>query len=536
MSDIPEQTQGQAVATRPMAQPVTSAGALYDTDKFAHMQRMATALAHGTMLPAAVRGSDHQECFSNLLIVFDMAERLRVTPIALAQSISMVHGKMVLEGKLVNAAITNVLGMTLYPWWVGTRGADDYRIYLSDTPWDEEAIERLQPGSSILGRRLVDGSVGEWKTLAKDRSVMPAWQGVQTQNQLLYRATREFARRYEPAIMLGVYTDDEISAAEERGAARSVTSGVSLSALPTGFANEKTADPVEDAVVEEVAETATETSHGDAAHDNGVDEAKEPDGSETVLTAVEDYTPTSHDDAVKTVIRYGEKGWVPGVDFSINMAGFDEAQQGAILDAYRAAFDKFHGKGQEAKAKPARKPRGKRTKEESTPESTPTEDPAASDEGRPQPDPAGPVDPEPKDDGDNDGYVFNATDPHCPVDAFIKALGDMMDWGTIKQALLDMSAMDAWKQLGPVDQKAVRREVWEQMHRLIDGGHTKFDFLNDLSAFRCWIEWYAEEDGILGCWDILVSMDHFAVLDAESQKRLQSAVNARVAELREGGR
>lgn len=534
MSDIPEQTQGQAVATRPMAQPVTSAGALYDTDKFAHMQRMATALAHGTMLPEAVRGSNHQECFSNLLIVFDMAERLRVTPIALAQSISIVHGKMVLEGKLVNAAITNVLSITLYPWWVGARGSDEYRIYLSDTPWDEEAIERLQPGASVLGRRLVDGSVGEWKTLGKDRSVKPAWQGIQTQNQLLYRATREFARRYEPAIMLGIYTDDEISAAEERGAARSVTSGVSLSALPTGFANEKTADPVEDAVVEEVAETATETSSGDESKEaiELASEAEEVAESIAEQGKPKPYISSDYEDAVKAASLFGGKGWVPGLDFTISMDGFDDAQQAAILDAYRAAFDKFQGKGQEAKAKPARKPRGKRTKEESTP----TEDPAASDEGRPEPDPAGPVDPEPKDDGDNDGYVFNATDPHCPVDAFIKALGDMMDWGTIKQALLDMSAMDAWKQLGPVDQKAVRREVWDQMHRLIDGGHTKFDFLNDLSAFRCWIEWYAEEDGILGCWDILVSMDHFAVLDAESQKRLQGAVNARVAELREGVR
>ena len=35
-------------------------------------------------------------------------------------------------------------------------------------------------------------------------------------------------------------------------------------------------------------------------------------------------------------------------------------------------------------------------------------------------------------------------------------------------------------------------------------------------------------------WDVLVSMDHFANLDADSQKRLQSAVTARITELRGG--
>lgn len=113
-------------------------------------------------------------------------------------------------------------------------------------------------------------------------------------------------------------------------------------------------------------------------------------------------------------------------------------------------------------------------------------------------------------------------------------LTDMRDWETIKAALVKVSSTDAWAILDPRDQKVIRKEVWIQMDILITGGHTKFDFLNDLSAFRCWLEWYGEEDGILGNWDVLVSMDHFANLDADSQKRLQSAVTARITELRGG--
>ena len=149
--------------------------------------------------------------------------------------------------------------------------------------------------------------------------------------------------------------------------------------------------------------------------------------------------------------------------------------------------------------------------------------------------PAGPVDPEPKDDGDNDGYVFNATDPHCPVDAFIKALGDMMDWGTIKGK--PCWICPPWTHGNSWGRWTRKRFAAKSGTRCTGSLMAATPSLISSTIYRrsgCWIEWYAEEDGILGCWDILVSMDHFAVLDAESQKRLQGAVNARVAELREG--
>lgn len=496
-----DSTQSTAVATKPTTNAVTSAMSLYDTDKFAHMQRMAKALQFGSMLPEAVRGDNPDECFSNLLVVFDMADRLKVTPIALAQTVSMVHGKMVLEGKLVQAAIQNILGFTLYPWWVGERGTDSYRIYLSDKPWDEDSVAKLQPGAQFFDRRVIDGSVAEWKTLDKAKQVMPAWKGTQSQNQLLYRGTREWARRYEPGIMLGVYTDDEITAAEERATARAATANVTLSALPTGFAKDPApAQPaeaqVEDAVVEDLVEDAQ-------VEDVTTEEAADPEQTSDAEPTAEDLQRC--DDAFEGYAAAKEKADLEA----------DEARKVKEMDIPK---DK----------KPARKTRGQKT--QPVQDDTPVDDGASNTE-----DPA--LDADKADDDHtpvDDAFPMKALDNDCPVEQFVQSLGTMTSWEQIKTALVATSRTDAWRALDPRDHKDIRKEVWRQMDALIQAGKVKFDFLNDLSAFRCWLEWYGETDGILGNWDVLVSMDHFAALDEESQKALQSAVNARVLELRGG--
>lgn len=541
MNDIPEQSK--AVATRPHTNAVTSAASLYDSDKFAHMQRMAQALQHGTMLPKAVRGEHPQECFSNLLVVFDMAERLRVTPIALAQSVSMVHGKMVLEGKLVQAAIGNVLGVDLFPWWVGERGTDQYRIFLSDKPWDEESTKDLQPGSQFFDRRVVDGSVGEWKTKDNSGGTMPAWTGTQTQNQLLYRGTREWARRFEPSIMLGIYTDDEITAAEERASARAVTQTVSLSALPTGFA--KDPEPAEATVEDAVVEDLVEVGLPEDAFQEVLQVASQAAGNGERMPV-----PDGLSDAQRGTYQGTIQGIIDALPDALPAAEdqqqTDAAKEKADLEADEAR--KVQEMDTTKDQKPARKPRGQKVKEAAAakeqdpvePEGTPQpEDPGHTDGAAEDP----PADDRQSDDhdadasnmiGDDDEYPMKANDPACPVDQFVTGLGDMLTWEHIKSGLVSISRTDAWKILPAGDQKTIRQEVWSQMDRLMQAGVIKFDFLNDLSAFRCWLEWYGEEDGILANWDILVSMDHFGALDAESQKALQSAVNARLTELRGG--
>jgi hypothetical protein len=54
--------------------------------------------------------------------------------------------------------------------------------------------------------RLLDGSVAEWKTSGAGTP----WTPKNFVRMLIYRGTRDWCRIYEPALMLGVYTPDEM--------------------------------------------------------------------------------------------------------------------------------------------------------------------------------------------------------------------------------------------------------------------------------------------------------------------------------------
>lgn len=264
-----QQTTAVAVAEKRQPARVENTQPLFDTDRFEHFQRAASALMHSSILNPSIRGDDPKQCFSNLMLVFDLSDRWKLPPMSIAQCISIVHNKVVYEGKLIQAALQSSLGVQLYPWWTGKRGAPDYRIYLSDKPWDtgnpetdQALIDSLMPGIQILGRRVIDGSVAEWKTTDKQGRDNAAWTGAATQNQLNYRGSREWVRRYEPAMLLGVYGDDEIEAIQGRmDRAREVS--ITTPGLSTGFTKPAAEEPV-DAVVEEIQPEADTTDEASA--------------------------------------------------------------------------------------------------------------------------------------------------------------------------------------------------------------------------------------------------------------------------------
>ncbi|MEG0819897.1 MAG: hypothetical protein RSG56_10670, partial [Brevundimonas sp.] len=262
------ESETRAVATSAPArqiQRVENVQPMLDSDRFEHFQRASKALMNSSILNPSIRGNSPEQCFSNLMLVFDLSDRWKLPAISIAQGISIVHDKVVYEGKLIAAMLDASLGVTLYPWWQGERGALDYRIFISDVPWDDltdEQLADLRPGAQIRGRRIVDGSVGEWRTFKKDgTSPNPAWTGAATQNQTLYRGSREWARRFEPAQMLGVYGDDEIEQIEVRmvqARERATTPGLTGFTRPAEAQVETAAETIEDAVVEEVEAKADE--------------------------------------------------------------------------------------------------------------------------------------------------------------------------------------------------------------------------------------------------------------------------------------
>lgn len=520
MTDIPNQNAPTIVKAQPVA--VSHAQALFDTDKFVQMQRAAQALMHSTVLPETIRGSTPEQCFSNLMVAFDLADRMRTTPISVTQCMSIVHGKILLEGKLVQAAIDNVLGIELYPWWTGDRGTDGYRIYLSDKPWDDftdEQMDALKPGQSFRDRKVVDGSVGEWKTYGKDgRTPKPAWVGIQTQNQLLYRATREWARRYAPTIMLGVYTDDEIDAAEERRIDRSVTTQPrQIAGLSGGFATppvEPENQAIVDAVVDDMAEVEETTTEGQ----EGTQDAEVTTG--TILVAENDAEVLS-DDQRASILEEARKTCSQGLSFAINMAWPEEfiAELETVCEKAAAEYDATVAAEAEGAATASEEGEPEAQAQAQNPAEAQSDDHAATTDQSPD---AGNM----VDAGDSEGQARLT-----PVEAWRQKLEALDSWPEIKQAIYELSTGPVWKELTTEEIAEVRRLAWARMQHLIETTDQRQDFLDDLTAFRCWIEWYDTAEGIASNWIYLQEAPHYRNLKADQRRAMVGAVEGRIEAL-----
>ncbi|MBB6306271.1 hypothetical protein [Xanthobacter tagetidis] len=217
----------------------------FDTGRFEHMQRIATVMARSALIPESlylVGTKDKKEVLpqetvmANCFLVVNQAVRWGLDPFAVAQCVSVVHGRLCYEGKLVAAVLEAKMGLKLRQHFVGKPGHDDFRIYLSDQDFSDEVIKALTPGVRLPGTRLVDGSVGEWKTTGSNSPWGAAKNHIR---MLIYRGTREWCRFYEPALMLGVYTEDEMADLADDARARRATPVTSLAdrlnkAPPTG--------------------------------------------------------------------------------------------------------------------------------------------------------------------------------------------------------------------------------------------------------------------------------------------------------------
>jgi hypothetical protein len=168
---------------------------LLDTSRFEHMQRIAGTMAACSLIPDALKGNTPQTTLANCFLVVNQAVRWNMDPFAVAQSVSVVRGKLCYEGKLVAAVIEQKLGVRLRYEWNDKRG-DDFGVVVS--------------GQFPDGRvETIDGTVGQWQTKDKDGKVSNQWRNL-PKLMLAYRGSREWARLFAPGVMLGVYTEDEL--------------------------------------------------------------------------------------------------------------------------------------------------------------------------------------------------------------------------------------------------------------------------------------------------------------------------------------
>lgn len=220
--------------------------ALFDTAKFEHMNRIAAGMARASLIPEHLAGERNGNTFTpfefeqvvgNCLLITNQAMRWDVDPFALAAESYVVRGKLGFQGKLIQAIIEDKLKRKLKFRYNSAKG-DDFAIvvYLAndDGPLNPAAKEMLvalaeNDDKSTLadlqedhGIRAIRLSVGQAKTENK------IWRN-DPEQKLVYSGSTKWARRYEPGIIMGIRSDDDIEKEQHEALAE-----IPKAALPPG--------------------------------------------------------------------------------------------------------------------------------------------------------------------------------------------------------------------------------------------------------------------------------------------------------------
>jgi hypothetical protein len=171
--------------------PASSAGGsgMIPTDMGAAM-RLAEMMSTGRLVPQHLQKSP-----GDCLMVVELAMRFRMSPFAVAQCTSVIQGKLMLEGKLVAAAI-NSSGVLEDRLSYDFAGANDTRSV------------------TVKGTMRGETSPREMTVTLKEAKTTNALWTKQPDQQLVYFGTRAWARRHAPEVMLGVYSPEEFPAAD----------------------------------------------------------------------------------------------------------------------------------------------------------------------------------------------------------------------------------------------------------------------------------------------------------------------------------
>jgi len=180
-----------------------------ETTGFELAQRQAKALQTSDLLPTQFKGN-----LGNILIALEFAKRLDMPPLAVMQSMYVIHGKPAFDAKFFIAQIVKRYGRIHYSM---TGSGDDASCSVWVLDHDGEKIEG--PTVSIKMAK----AEGWYSKTGSKWQTMPDL-------MLRYRAAAFFARTYLPDLILGLQSVDEIRDIEvdpETGAVKQVaTRGV----------------------------------------------------------------------------------------------------------------------------------------------------------------------------------------------------------------------------------------------------------------------------------------------------------------------
>lgn len=146
--------------------------------------KLADMMAQSALVPKDLQGKP-----ADCLLVIEQAMRWEMSPFAVAQSTSVIHGKLMYEGKLV-AAVVN------------TRPELDRRLtYTYSGDGDNRTV-------TVKGKLKNEDEQQISVTLKDVKTSNQIW-AKQPDQQLAYSGARIWARRHMPEAMLGVYVPEE---------------------------------------------------------------------------------------------------------------------------------------------------------------------------------------------------------------------------------------------------------------------------------------------------------------------------------------
>jgi hypothetical protein len=219
---------------------------LFDTARFEHCYRIATAMAKASLIPEHLthtgKGPNKKELplemiIGNCFMIVNQAIRWGMDPFALPAETYVVGNKLGFQGKLV-AAVINAranLHVPLAVIYTSGRGDDLAAVLFgSREPIPKEAWPLLKKYAKdedgeaytdlmALGVLCIRISVGQAKT---DNQM---WHK-DPQQKLFYSGATKWSRRHAPEIILGVLTDDDL---ERMNASASNGNSVTASKLST---------------------------------------------------------------------------------------------------------------------------------------------------------------------------------------------------------------------------------------------------------------------------------------------------------------
>jgi hypothetical protein len=151
--------------------------------------RLAQAMASSKMVPKHLQG-DAGTC----LMIIEQSLRWQMSPFAVAQCTSSIGSKLMFEGKLVAAAVESSGAI---------EGGFDYKF---DGEGDARQV-------TVSARRRGETNPRQMTIHLKDVRTTNEWWKKQPDQMLVYSGTRNWARRWTPAVILGVYAPEEFDRA-----------------------------------------------------------------------------------------------------------------------------------------------------------------------------------------------------------------------------------------------------------------------------------------------------------------------------------